>query len=195
MSEAPKKIAEISAILGISESECRDIAKEYEVILPGKKIGRVAVYEDSVVDRFRKIADLRAQGLPHDVIVPAIRGGKSLEERALEDMKKMGIEVPKEVPKEAPKPIPRTETEEELILAVRSMEAKVVSMDHRFAALRDKNEIDMEKFIDSVATLSADVNALKDQMFTLWDQIASLEKFLREQSEQNQQNSKPFWKR
>mgnify|MGYP006392952925 FL=1 len=138
---------------------------------------------------------LRAQGLPHDVIVPAIRGGKSLEERAIEDMKRMGIETPKEVPREAPKPIPRTETEEELILAVRSMEAKVVSMDHRFAALRDKNEIDMEKFIDSVSALSADIASLKEQMFTLWDQIASLEQFLREQNSQNAQNSKPFWKR
>ena len=140
-------------------------------------------------------SDLRAQGLPHDVIVPAIRGGKSLEERAIEDMKRMGIETPKEVPREAPKPIPRTETEEELILAVRSMEAKVVSMDHRFAALRDKNEIDMEKFIDSVSALSADIASLKEQMFTLWDQIASLEQFLREQNSQNAQNSKPFWKR
>ena len=192
MSEAPKKVAEIAVILGIPESEVREIAKEYEVILPGKKIGKVAVYEDSVVDRFRKVADLRAQGLPHEVIVPAIRGGKSLEERAMEDMKKMGIAVPKEEPKEAPKPIPRTETEEELILAVRSMEAKVVSMDHRFAALRDKNEEDMEKFSDAVASLSADIASLKDQMFTLWDQIASLESFLREQSKEN---NKPFWKR
>ena len=110
----------------------------------------------------------------------------------MEDMKKMGIAVPKEEPKEAPKPIPRTETEEELILAVRSMEAKVVSMDHRFAALRDKNEEDMEKFSDAVASLSADIASLKDQMFTLWDQIASLESFLREQSKEN---NKPFWKR
>ena len=75
------------------------------------------------------------------------------------------------------------------------MEAKVVSMDHRFAALRDKNEIDMEKFIDSVSALSADIASLKEQMFTLWDQIASLEQFLREQNSQNAQNSKPFWKR
>ena len=53
MSEAQKKVAEIAVILGIPESEVREIAKEYEVILPGKKIGKVAVYEDSVVDRFR----------------------------------------------------------------------------------------------------------------------------------------------
>jgi peptidoglycan hydrolase CwlO-like protein len=72
------------------------------------------------------------------------------------------------------------------------MESKVVSMDHRFAALRDKNEDDMEKFTDAVATLSADIASLKDQMFTLWDQIASLESFLREQSKEN---NKPFWKR
>lgn len=192
MSEAPKKIADIAAILGIPEAECRSIATEYEIILPCKKIGKVAVYEDNVIDRFRKVADLRAQGLPHEVIVPAIRGGKSLEERALEDMKKMGLEAPKDIPKEAPKPIPRTETEEELILAVRSMEAKVVSMDHRFAALRDKNELDMEKITDAVAGLSADIASLKDQMFTLWDQIASLEKYLREQ---NDKKSGGFWKR
>eukprot|EP00831_Metopus_contortus_P004399 TRINITY_DN11622_c0_g1_i3.p1 TRINITY_DN11622_c0_g1~~TRINITY_DN11622_c0_g1_i3.p1 ORF type:complete len:125 (+),score=36.35 TRINITY_DN11622_c0_g1_i3:231-605(+) len=82
MAENTKKIAEISVILGIDEQTCRTIAKEYDEILPCKKIGKVSVYEDNTVDRFRKIADLQAQGLPKEVIIPAIRGGKSLQERA-----------------------------------------------------------------------------------------------------------------
>lgn len=191
MADAPKKIAEIAEILGISEAECKLIAAEYEVLLPSKKIGRVSLYDDNAVDRFRKIADLRVQGLPKEVIIPAIRGGKSLEERALEDMKKMGIEsaVGSAAAPQPPKQIPRSETEEELILAVRSLETKVSSMDHRFTAVRETNEANLTAVLDAVAAVSADVQALKEQMHTLWDQIASLENYLREQ------NEKPFWKR
>ncbi|MDO5845866.1 MAG: MerR family transcriptional regulator [Methanocorpusculum sp.] len=191
MEGTPKKIAEIAEILGVSEAECKIIASEYEVILPAKKVGRVSLYDDNAVDRFRKIADLRVQGLPKEVIIPAIRGGKSLEERAAEDMKKMGVELPPSpaAPREPPKQIPRSETEEELILAVRSLETKVASMDHRFAAVRETNEADTAAVLKAVLAVSADVQALKEQMHMLWDQIAALEEYLREE------NGKPFWKR
>lgn len=192
MTDTPKKIAEIATILGISESECREIAREYEELLQGKKIGRISLYDDNAVDRFRKIADLQSQGLPREVIITAIRGGKSLEERAREDMIKMGLvdgngRAPVDPPK--PKSVPRTETEEELILAVRSMEKTVASMDHRFAAIRETNEENMQKTLDAISTVAAEVRSLKEQMHQLWDQISSLENFLQEQSQ------KPFWKR
>jgi len=192
MTDTPKKIADISEILGISESECRVIAKEYEELLPSKKVGRISLYDDNVVDRFRKIADLQSQGLPKEVVIAAIRGGKSLEERAKEDMIKMGMAdgngpVPRDPPK--PKSTPRTETEEELILAVRSLEKTVSSMDHRFSAIRETNEENMAKIQDAISSVSSDIRSLKDQVHELWDQIASLENFLQEQSQ------KPFWKR
>ena len=193
MAENTKKIAEIAGILGIDESVCRDIAKEYDTILPCKKIGRVNVYDDNMVDRFRKIADLQAQGLPKEVIIPAIRGGKSLEERASEDMKKLGVDIEKgpekTVPKPVPKPIPRSEIEEELILAVRSAESSVTTMDHRLSAIREKSEADNAAILDAVFAVSAEVAELKNQVHSLWDQIASLEKYLREAQR------KPYWKR
>ena len=193
MAENTKKIAEIAGILGIDESVCRDIAKEYETILPCKKIGRVNVYDDNMVDRFRKIADLQAQGLPKEVIIPAIRGGKSLEERASEDMKKLGVDIEKgpekTVPKPVPKPIPRSEIEEELILAVRSAESSVNTMDHRLSAIREKSEADNVAILDAVFAVSAEVAELKNQVHSLWDQIANLEKYLREAQR------KPYWKR
>lgn len=182
-----KKIAEIAAILGVPEAECKLIAREYEEILPGKKIGRITIYDDNTVDRFRKIADLRAQGLPHEVIVPAIRGGKSLEERAIEDLKKMGIEAEEKKASAAPKQIPRSETEEELILAVRSAEEKVSGMEYKLTAIRENSASDTEKILQAIADLSADVVALKDQVHTLWDQIAELEIYLQES------NKKHFW--
>jgi len=192
MTDTPKKIADISQILGIPESDCRVIAHEYEELLSFKKVGRISLYDDNAVDRFRKIADLQSQGLPKEVIVAAIRGGKSLEERAREDMKKMGMAdgngpVPRDPPK--PKSVPRTETEEELILAVRSLEKTVSSMDHRFSAIRETNEENMAKIQDAISTVSSDIRSLKEQVHELWDQIASLENFLQEQSQ------KPFWKR
>lgn len=189
MAENTKKIAEISAILGIDEQTCRTIAKEYEEILPCRKIGKVSVYEDNTVDRFRKIADLQAQGLPKEVIVPAIRGGKSLMERAIEDMKKMGVDIQTEPKKEAPKPIPRSETEEELILAVRSAQTSIAAMEHRLSAFRERSEADTTAILDAVSSVSAEIAELKTQVHTLWDQIATLEEFLR--ASQN----RSFWKR
>ncbi|HJJ48350.1 MAG TPA: hypothetical protein O0X39_05115 [Methanocorpusculum sp.] len=185
-----KKTAEIAAILGISEADCRQIAQEYDEILPGKMIGRIKIYDDNAVDRFRKIADLRAQGLPHEVIVPAIRGGKSLEERALEDMKKMGMLEEEKKAAAVPKPIPRSETEEELILAVRSAEAKVSGMEYKLTAIRENASSDTEKILQAIADLAGDVGALKDQVHTLWDQIADLETYLQESSQK-----KHFWEK
>ncbi|HJJ30117.1 MAG TPA: hypothetical protein O0W87_03875 [Methanocorpusculum sp.] len=189
MAENTKKIAEISVILGISEQACREIAKEYDEILPCKRIGKIGIYEDNTVDRFRKIADLQAQGLPKEVIIPAIRGGKSLMERAMEDMKKMGMDVSNEKEKHVPKPAPRSETEEELILAVRSAESSVATMEHRICALRERSEADTALILDAVSSVSAEVAELKIQVHTLWDQIATLETYLRESQKG------PFWKR
>ena len=188
MADNTKKIAEIAEILGIDESACKIIAKEYAEILPGNKVGRVSVYENNTVDRFRKIADLKSQGLPKDVIISAIRGGRSLEERAVEDMKKMGVDLEKAPVKTVPPPVPRSETEEELILAVRSAESSVAVMDHRLAAMREKAEGDNTAILDAVSEVSAEVAELKDQVHTLWDQIASLEQYLRDEQK------KPFWK-
>lgn len=194
MSETTRKISEIAEILSISEDQCKVIAEEYEVILPCKKIGKVRVYEENIIDRFRKVADLKAQGLPKEVIIPAIRGGKSLEERALEDMKRMGIEVPKDEPKivSAPIQVPKTETETELILAVRSAEASVHAMDHRLSAMRERISDDNRAVLDAVAEVSTEVVKLRSEVHMLWDQIASLEKYFREQ---NEMKEKSFWKR
>ncbi|MCQ2355578.1 MAG: MerR family transcriptional regulator [Methanocorpusculum sp.] len=192
MADITRKLADIAKILGIPESECRLIADEYEVILPCKKIGKVRAYDENMVDRFRKIADLRAQGLPQEVITAAIRGGKTLEERALEDMKRMGIQTPKEPQMQAPNPAPRTETEEELILAVRSAETTVQTMDHRIATMREKIADDSAAVLDAVAEVAKEVAALRGEVHTLWDQIASLEQYFREQDAQKKSR---FWKR
>jgi DNA-binding transcriptional MerR regulator len=180
-----RKLAEIAEILAIPESECRLIADEYENLLPAKKIGKVRVYDDNLTDRFRKIADLRFQGVPKDVIIPAIRGGKTLEERALEDMKRMGIETPeKEEKPQKPKP----EAETDLILAVRSAGEAVKTMEHRMAAMREMMAADNAGILDAIAGVSAEVVKLKSEVHLLWDQTASLEKYFREQK-------RPFWKK
>lgn len=192
MADTTRKLADIAEILGIPESECRLIADEYEALLSCRKIGKVRVYDENMVDRFRKIADLRAQGLPQEVITAAIRGGKILEERALEDMKRMGIQTPKEPQMQVPKPAPRTETEEELILAVRSAETAVQTMDHRMAAMREKIADDNAAVLDAIAEVAKEVAALRGEVHTLWDQIASLEQYFRDQDAQKKPG---FWKR
>ena len=192
MADTTRKLADIAEILGIPESECRLIADEYEALLSCRKIGKVRVYDENMVDRFRKIADLRAQGLPQEVITAANMGGKTLEERALEDMKRMGIQTPKEPQMQAPKPAPRTETEEELILAVRSAETTVQTMDHRIATMREKIADDSAAVLDAVAEVAKEVAALRGEVHTLWDQIASLEQYFRGQDAQKKSR---FWKR
>lgn len=191
MAETTRKIAEIAEILSIPEDNCKKIADEYETLLPCKKIGKVRVYEENTIDRFRKIADLKSQGLPKDVIIAAVRGGKTLEERAREDMKKMGIETPAVPVAAPPAPVPRTETEEELILAVRAAETAVHTMDHRMAAMRDTIAADNTAVLSAIAEVSTEVAALRTEVHTLWDQIASLEKYFREQ----ETAKKGFWKR
>ena len=88
---------------------------------------------------------------------PGIRGGKSLMERAIEDMKKMGVDIQTEPKKEAPKPIPRSETEEELILAVRSAETSISTMEHRLSAFRERSDADTTAILDAVSSVSAEV--------------------------------------
>ena len=56
MADTTRKLAEVAEVLGISEDECRRIADEYATVLPCKKIGKVRVYDENMVDRFRKIA-------------------------------------------------------------------------------------------------------------------------------------------
>ncbi|HJJ36268.1 MAG TPA: MerR family transcriptional regulator [Methanocorpusculum sp.] len=190
----PKSVSAISELIGVPVDVLREIAKEYEEILPGKTIGRIKVYDDNIVDRFRKIADLQKQGCCHEVIVPAIRGGKSLEERAAEEMKRFGIENKPAIERPArvqklPKEEPKTEVEEEILLAVRGLEQKIAAMDQRSAAIRDGGEENLRKILDAITTLSADVAALKKECHTLWDQVGELEKYLQQQAE------KPFWKR
>ncbi|HJJ99277.1 MAG TPA: hypothetical protein O0X23_03600 [Methanocorpusculum sp.] len=192
MANITRKLADIAEILGIPERECRLIADEYEALLSCKKIGKIRVYEENMVDRFRKIADLRAQGLPQEVIAAAIRGSKTLEERALEDMKRMGIQTPKGPQMQAPKPTPRTETEEELLLAMRSAEIAVQTMDHRMAAMREKIANDNMEMLDAVAEVAKEVATLRGEVHTLWDQIASLEQYFRDQDAQKMFG---FWKR
>lgn len=194
MSDTPKKIAEISEIIGVPVDVCKQIAKDFEEILPGKKIGRITVYENSTVDRFRKIADLQNQGCCREVIIPAIRGGKSLEERAAEEMKRFGIENKPAEPKpkahpQIPTDAPKSETEEELLLSIRSLEQKLAAIDQRSCALRETGEDNLKKILDAVSSITGDIASLKNEVHTLWDQIASLEKYLQEQAE------KPFWKR
>lgn len=200
MADSPKKIAEIAEILGIDESECRAIASEYSSIIKDKKIGKVSIYDDNMVDRFRKIADLKTQGLPKNVIIEAIQGGKTLEERAMEDMKKMHLvdlnQDSANPEQQNPEPVvikvkhaPRSETEEELILSVRSAEKQIVSAEQKIASLREEMKSDNTEILDAITKVSSEAAELKDQMHMLWDQIASLEKYMREAQK------KPYWKR
>jgi DNA-binding transcriptional MerR regulator len=192
MTDMTRKLADIAQILGIPESECRRIADDYETLLLCKKIGKVRVYDENMVDRFRKIADLCAQGLPQEVITAAIKGGKNLEERVLEDMKRIGIEIPKKLHMQAPNSIPRTETEEELILAMRSAEEAIQTMDHRIAAIREKIGDDNAVVLDAIAEVVTEIATLRDEVHTLWDQIASLEQYFRDQGVEKKSG---FWKR
>ncbi|HJJ90777.1 MAG TPA: hypothetical protein O0W88_02840 [Methanocorpusculum sp.] len=182
------KLADIAGILGLSESECRSIAEEYEAILTCNKIGKVRVYDENMVERFRKIADLRTQGLPQEVITTAIKGDKTLEERALDDMKRMGIPHPKESKIPDQKLPPRSELEKELIIAVHSVETVVQKMDYRVAAIREKIANDNTAVLDAIAGVAKEVASLRSDVHTLWDQIASLEQYFRVQNDQ-----KKFW--
>ncbi len=190
-----KSISVISELIGVPADVLRQIAKEYAEILPGKIIGgRVTVYDDNTVDRFRKIADLQKQGCCKEVIIPAIRGSKSLEERAAEEMKRYGIENYLSIERQKhvqriPKEEVKTEVEGGILLAIRSLEEKVAAMDQRSSAIRDGGDENLKKILDALDTLNGNIAALKEECHTLWDQVGQLETYLQEQA------AKPFWKR
>jgi DNA-binding transcriptional MerR regulator len=191
MVDTIRKLIDIAEIIGISEDECRWIANDYETLLQSKKIGKIQVYDENMVDRFRKIADLRAQGLPKEVIMEAIKCSKTLEDRALEDMKRVGIETPEKQPIHALKPISLTETEEKLILAVRSVGETVQTMDHRMAAMRERIADDNMAVRSAITEIAKEVATVRGEVHTLWDQIASLEQYFRDQ---NAEKKLKFWK-
>jgi len=51
------KISEIAEMAGISEEEARIIAKKHGDKIPSRSLGRIEIYEEAAVERFRKFAE------------------------------------------------------------------------------------------------------------------------------------------
>ncbi|RQD79452.1 MAG: MerR family transcriptional regulator [Methanocalculus sp. MSAO_Arc1] len=168
------RIPEIADLLSLREELIRQYADEYDEFLPHKAIGKVRLYEESALKRFRVIADLTAQGMSREGIVMVLKGGKPLQELAPDE----GSDAPEK--KESRPPPPRPELLDEVVLAAnRTLEA-TSHMDHRIGAIRNGMETNTERILHEIGLLRGDLQASRDELRTLWSQVRELEDDLRE---------------
>ncbi|HJJ55722.1 MAG TPA: hypothetical protein O0X99_01970, partial [Methanocorpusculum sp.] len=96
----------------------------------------------------------------------------------------------KEVP---PLPTPvRSEVDEDIILSMRSVNTSIQTIEYRISSMRDRIDKDNLLIQDSISQVSTEIQSLKAEMHMLWDQVAALEQYLREQ---NKPRKFFFWRR
>lgn len=172
------RIPEIASLLSLSEDLVRQYADEYNDFLPHRTIGKVRIYEQSVLKRFRVIADLTSQGLSHEGIVAVLRGGKPLHEIGMDEEreKKQGG-----VRSATPPPSPQgSDLLDEIVISSRRTEERTNAIDHRLGAIRDGMGADTDRILHEIASLREEVTLSRSELRTLWSQVRELEEDLRE---------------
>jgi len=173
------RIPEIASLLSLSEDLVRQYADEYNDFLPHRTIGKVRIYEQSTLRRFRVIADLTSQGLSHEGIVAVLRGGKPLHEIAMgEEREKKKQEEVRSAP---PQPSPQgSDLLDEIVISSRKAEERTNAIDHRLGAIRDGMAADTDLILREIAGLREEVALSRSELRTLWSQVRELEEDLRE---------------
>lgn len=168
------RIQEIAGLLSLSEELVRRYADEYDEFLPHRTIGKVRLYEQRAVKRFRVIADLSAQGMYHDAIIAVLKGGKPLHE--------IGRDEEKRESKDERPPFPPRGSDrmDEIVICTRRTEERTTTIDHRLAAIRDSMSADTERIIREIGELREEVCLSRSELRTLWSQVRELEEDLRE---------------
>ncbi|GAA5263413.1 hypothetical protein KTGMC3_P2165 [Methanocalculus sp. MC3] len=172
------RIPEIASLLSLSEDLVRQYADEYNDFLPHRTIGKVRIYEQSALKRFRVIADLTSQGLSHEGIVAVLRGGKPLHEIGMDEEreKKHGGVRSATLP-----PSPQgSDLLDEIAIASRLAGERTNAIDHRLGAIRDGMEADTGLILREIANLREEVALSRSELRTLWSQVRELEEDLRE---------------
>lgn len=173
MKEDTVRIAEIAALLSLPEDLIRQYADEYGDHLPYRTIGKVRLFDQSAVKKFRVIADLTAQGLSRGPIISVLKGGRSLEDIAssTDDAEK---------PVSVPPPPPAPELGDEVLISLRRTSDAVGRIDQMVGGIRGGMKTDNEKIIREISLLREEVLASRAELRTLWSQIRELEEDLRE---------------
>lgn len=172
------RIPEIASLLSLSDDLVRHYADEYNDFLPHRTIGKVRIYEQSAVKRFRVIADLTSQGLNHAGIVAVLKGGKPLHEIGMDEEKekKQGG-----VRSATPPPSPQgSGLLDEIVICSRRTEERTNTIDHRLGAIRDGMAADTDLILREIGSLLEEVALSRSELRTLWSQVRELEEELRE---------------
>ncbi|KUK68957.1 MAG: hypothetical protein XE11_2471 [Methanomicrobiales archaeon 53_19] len=172
------RIPEIASLLSLSEDLVRQYADEYDDFLPHRIIGKVRIYEQSALKRFRVIADLTSQGLSHEGIVAVLRGGKPLHEIGMDgEMEKKQGGVRSATPPSSPQ---GSDLLDEIAISSRRTEERTNTIDHRLGAIRDGMAADTDQILREIASLREEVALSRSELRTLWSQVRELEEDLRE---------------
>ncbi len=172
------RIPEIATLLSLSEDLVRQYADEYNDFLPHRTIGKVRIYEQSALRRFRVIADLTSQGLNHAGIAAVLKGGKPLHEIGMdeENERRQGATRPT-----SPPPSPKgSDLLDEIAISSRRTEERTNTIDHRLGAIRDGMATDTDLILREIAGLKEEVALSRSELRTLWSQVRELEEELRE---------------
>lgn len=172
------RIPEIASLLSLSEDLVRQYADEFNDFLPHRTIGKVRIYEQSALKRFRVIADLTSQGLSHEGIVAVLRGGKPLHEIGMdEEREKKQGGVRSATPPSSPQ---GSDLLDEIVISSRRAEERTNVIDHRLGAIRDGMAADTDLILREIASLREEVTLSRSELRTLWSQVRELEEELRE---------------
>ncbi|MBR1369503.1 hypothetical protein RJ53_08365 [Methanocalculus chunghsingensis] len=174
MKEEKIRIAEMAALLSLPEDLIRQYADEYDEYLAYTTIGKVRLYDQSAVRKFRVIADLSAQGLSRAPIISVLKGGRSLGDIAA------SMDESSEKSVSSPPPSPSPELGDEALISLRRTSDAVTRIDQKIGVVRDGMTADTERIIREISLLREEVESQRRDLRTLWSQIRELEEDLRE---------------
>ncbi|MDO8841903.1 MAG: MerR family transcriptional regulator [Methanocalculus sp.] len=167
------RISDIASLLSLPEDLVRRYADEYDEHLQHQSIGKVRIYNKGAVKRFRVIADLTAQGMSHDAIIPVLKGGKKITEFAPDEERRDTQSGPPPTP-------PGSDLLDEIVIAVARTSESTSQIEHRVSAIRDGMASDTDRILHEIRLLREEVGQSKTELRTLWSQVRELEEDIRE---------------
>lgn len=176
MKDKPLKAQDIAKMAGISGSDMKRIAENYDQVIPSRVLGRVKLYEQKAVGIVERISSMETAGTSPDDIVRELGGRvarKSTKETTREKIKKSrsdgGREKKQTVPVESIRPVPpapgsgaalgREDKTAFLELKMDKLTNRVEQLEKELQNEKDARERDREEFQKIIRDISESIDA------------------------------------
>jgi|GEM_PF-2679970 len=165
MKDKPLKAQDIAKIAGISGSDMKRIAENYEQVIPSRILGRVRLYEQKAAGIVEKIHSMEASGTDPAEIIRELGGKvikKSTREKIEDKVRKERLSGEKSKKQPAPVPSPQAPTpsrgrEEKaafLELKLDKLTSRVERLEKELDAEKKDREKEREEFRKIIRELS-----------------------------------------